>query len=83
MPQDIIVTGDGPIATIRLNRPGKLNAFSGSMREEILEAFHVFSRDDRIHVVVVTGEGRGFSAGGDIDYLRQLKNRPQVIILFF
>jgi enoyl-CoA hydratase/carnithine racemase len=69
----IIFSTDGPIATIKLNRPEKLNAFGGPMREEILEVLDVVAADDRIRVLVVTGEGRGFSAGGDIDYLKQLR----------
>ena len=73
MYQAIIFTTDGPIATIRLNRPEKLNAFGGPMREEILEALDAIAADDRIRVVVVTGEGRGFSAGGDIHHLKYLR----------
>src|SRR5881628_1030117 len=73
MYQCIILETEGPIATIRLNRPEKLNAFGGSMREEILGALDVIAGDDRIRAVVVTGEGRGFSAGGDIDHLKQVR----------
>src|SRR5438132_10905409 len=69
----IIFSTDGPIATIKLNRPEKLNAFGGPMREEILDVLDAVAADDRIRVLVVTGEGRGFSAGGDIDYLKQLR----------
>jgi 2-(1,2-epoxy-1,2-dihydrophenyl)acetyl-CoA isomerase len=73
MYQAIIYATDGPIATIKLNRPQKLNAFGESMREEILDALEVVAADDQIRVLVVTGEGRGFSAGGDIDHLKQLR----------
>src|SRR5262245_29109146 len=69
----IIVSADGPILTIKLNRPDKLNAFGGSMREDVLDALSRVAADDSIRVVVVTGEGRGFSAGGDIDHLKQLR----------
>jgi enoyl-CoA hydratase/carnithine racemase len=69
----IIFVTDGPIATIKLNRPDKLNAFGGPMREEILDVLARVSADDRIRVLIVTGEGRGFSAGGDIDHLKQLR----------
>jgi 2-(1,2-epoxy-1,2-dihydrophenyl)acetyl-CoA isomerase len=71
--QSLIFTTEGPIATIRLNRPDKLNAFGGPMREEILDALNVIASDDRLRVIVVTGEGRGFSAGGDIENLRFLR----------
>jgi enoyl-CoA hydratase/carnithine racemase len=73
MYQTIIVTG-GPVTTIRLNRPEKLNAFGGPMREEILQALENIAADDRVRVVVVTGEGRGFSAGGDIQHLKHLRD---------
>ena len=69
----IIVSADGPILTIKLNRPEKLNAFGGSMREDVLESLSRVAADDNIRVVVVTGEGRGFSAGGDIDHLKGLR----------
>src|ERR1041384_7267775 len=74
MYQSIILTSDGPIATIKLNRPEKLNAFAGPMRDEIVDAFGRVGQDDQIRVVIVTGEGRGFSAGGDINYLKQLRD---------
>src|SRR5262249_33928773 len=69
----MIVTTDGPIAIIKLNRPDKLNAFGGPMREEILDVLAKVGADNTIRVVIVTGEGRGFSAGGDIDNLKQLR----------
>lgn len=73
MYQNIILSTEGPIATIKLNRPEKLNAFGGSMRDEILAALDSIAADDRIRVLVVTGEGRGFSAGGDVDLLKYLR----------
>jgi len=73
MYESIIYSTDGPIATIKLNRPQKLNAFGGTMREDVLDAVRLVAADDRIRVLIVTGEGRGFSAGGDIDYLKKLR----------
>ena len=73
MYETIIFTTDGPIATIKLNRPDKLNAFGGPMREEILDVLAKILADDAVRVVIVTGEGRGFSAGGDIDHLKRLR----------
>jgi len=78
MHQAIIFAVDGPIATIRLNRPDKLNAFGGPMREEVLDALDTVAVDDNIRVLIITGEGRGFSAGGDIHQLKQLReNRDE------
>src|SRR2546423_515067 len=73
MYESIIYSVEPPVATIKLNRPEKLNAFGGSMREDLLEALEVAAADDNVRVLVVTGEGRGFSAGGDIDHLKQLR----------
>jgi 2-(1,2-epoxy-1,2-dihydrophenyl)acetyl-CoA isomerase len=73
MSQTIILTTEGAVATLKLNRPEKLNAFGGPMRDEILSALDTIAADDRIRVLVVTGEGRGFSAGGDIFQLKQLR----------
>src|SRR5262245_24870089 len=64
---------EGPVAAIKLNRPEKLNAFGGPMREEILDALAKVAADDAVRVLVVTGEGRAFSAGGDIDQLKNLR----------
>jgi 2-(1,2-epoxy-1,2-dihydrophenyl)acetyl-CoA isomerase len=73
MYKTIILSTERPVSIIRLNRPDKLNAFGGPMREEILDALARIAADDGIKVLVVTGEGRGFSAGGDIDQLKQLR----------
>jgi len=73
MYEAIILSTDGPIATIKLNRPDKLNAFGGPMREEILDALAKIAFNDAVRVLVVTGEGRGFSAGSDIDHLKKLR----------
>lgn len=57
---------DGPILTVTLNRPDKLNAYTATMGREIEDAFLRADTDDDIRVVIVTGAGRGFCAGADI-----------------
>jgi 2-(1,2-epoxy-1,2-dihydrophenyl)acetyl-CoA isomerase len=74
----IETTLDGAVATITLNRPDKLNAFAGTMREELLEALRACERDDAVRVVVITGAGRGFCAGGDVDFMSELQKRGDV-----
>ncbi len=54
------------IATITLNRPDKLNAFTGTMRVELIDAFDKIDADDDVRVVIVTGAGRGYCAGADL-----------------
>ena len=63
---EIIYQKDGHIATITLNRPAKRNAYSETMVHEILKALADARDDDEIRVVILTGAGKGFCAGGDI-----------------
>lgn len=54
------------VATITLDRPDKLNAFTGTMMRELHEAFDMVDADDDVRVVIVTGSGRAFCAGADL-----------------
>lgn len=57
---------DGPVLTITLNRPDKLNAFTFTMMNELIDAFDRADADDDVRAVIVTGAGRGFCAGADL-----------------
>ena len=54
------------VANVALNRPKKLNAFDGTMHEELYSALDAAAADDEVRCVVLRGEGRGFSAGADL-----------------
>ncbi len=54
------------IATVTLNRPDQLNAFTNTMMREVLDVFDRIDADDDVRVVIVTGAGRGFCAGADL-----------------
>jgi enoyl-CoA hydratase/carnithine racemase len=57
---------DDGVATITLNRPERLNAFTHEMIDLWVEALHDAQHNDTVHVVVVTGAGRAFCSGGDV-----------------
>ncbi|HKM99217.1 MAG TPA: crotonase/enoyl-CoA hydratase family protein [Candidatus Binataceae bacterium] len=54
------------ILTITLNRPERLNAFTGEMMNEMIDAFDKADADDNVRAIIVTGAGRGFCAGADL-----------------
>jgi 2-(1,2-epoxy-1,2-dihydrophenyl)acetyl-CoA isomerase len=54
------------VATIALNRPETLNAFSQGLRQDLLATLIRAVADDNVRVIVLTGEGRGFSSGADL-----------------
>jgi enoyl-CoA hydratase/carnithine racemase len=58
---------DARILTITLNRPDRMNAFTGRMCDELIAAFDRADADDEIKVVIVTGAGRAFCAGSDLE----------------
>src|SRR3984957_11161290 len=57
------------VATITLNRPDKLNAWTEKMDQEIGAAVRAASADDQVRVIIVTGAGKGFCAGADMSLL--------------
>jgi 2-(1,2-epoxy-1,2-dihydrophenyl)acetyl-CoA isomerase len=61
------LTVEGAIATVMLNRPEKLNALSADMRQSLCDHFARLRYDDAVRVVIVTGAGRGFCSGADVD----------------
>ena len=71
----IKVAEDSGIVTITLNRPDRLNAFVGHMRRDLAEALEEAGSDPHVRVVVITGEGRGFCAGGDVQFMAEMVER--------
>ena len=57
---------DGPFMIVTLNRPDKLNAYTGQMGAEITDAFERADRDDEVRAIIVSGAGRAFCAGADV-----------------
>ena len=69
--EHVIVERQGAIGRLTLNRPEKLNAFAGRMRDEIFEGLEELDLPD-VRVVILTGAGRGFCSGADVRYLGEL-----------
>ena len=65
-PDDVLYRVDGEIAWVTLNRPVVLNAVNWSIRRRLMTALEQAEADDRVKVVILTGAGRGFCAGGDL-----------------
>ena len=77
MPEHIDITEDSGITTITLNRPEKLNALAGHMRRDLAEALEEAGSERNVHVVVITGAGRAFCAGGDVAAMADLIERHE------
>lgn len=63
---------DRGIAWITLERPARLNAFAGTMREDLAGHLETVARDGGVRVIVITGAGRAFCAGADVDVMADL-----------
>jgi len=63
---DLIVTTNGGVATLAMNRPEARNALSTEMRADLCDALHDAERDPAVRCVVLTGAGEHFMAGGDV-----------------
>ena len=74
-PQEILYSVTGRVATLTLNRPDKLNAWTRAMEQEVRQAMQAAAADDRVRAIVITGAGRGFCAGADMSLLQDVVDR--------
>ena len=70
--QEIAYAVERSIATVTLNRPEKLNAWTRTMGNEVRQAMEDAERDEAVRVIVLTGAGRGFCAGADMGLLSSI-----------
>jgi enoyl-CoA hydratase/carnithine racemase len=63
---EIIYEVHDRVATLTLNRPERMNAFTNTMASEVIDAFDTADQDDAVRAVIVTGAGRAFCAGADL-----------------
>lgn len=68
--RQILLSVDDGVATLTLNRADKLNAYTPEMGDEVVAAFRRIRDDDAVRVVILTGAGRGFCAGVDLEALK-------------
>ena len=74
MYRDILYSVEDPVAVITMNRPDALNAFTNRMLAEIRHALAAAERDERVVGIVLTGAGRGFCAGMDMNALNDMSS---------
>ncbi|MDT8274026.1 MAG: enoyl-CoA hydratase/isomerase family protein, partial [Desulfomonilia bacterium] len=65
--EHVLLDLDDHVATITLNRPERMNAFGGRMRQEIVAVLEQVAADPEVRVVVITGAGKAFCTGGDVN----------------
>jgi enoyl-CoA hydratase len=76
VPDALVVEVDGPVRVVRLNRPDDLNATNHELHQGLAGLFPQIDADDNARAVILTGNGRAFSAGGDFNYLDELIRDP-------
>ena len=69
--EQLVVDREGPVATLRMNNASRLNALSPTLTRELLDALEQLRDDQSARAIVLTGEGRGFSAGADLTALQE------------
>ena len=65
------------VARVVLNRPDVHNAFNAGMIAELCDAFHMLGRQEVVRVIVLSGEGRSFSAGADLNWMKQAADQDE------
>ena len=78
MYQHILLDIADGIATVTLNRPDKLNAYTVDMGEEIVDVFAQLRDDDSASAIILTGAGRGFCAGVDLEHMKEQASGVQL-----
>ncbi len=76
LPAELTVTADGPVRTVTLNRPAELNAVSKALHWALANVWRQLAADLEARVVILTGAGKAFSAGGDLDWITSFLDDP-------
>jgi len=76
--ENLIITRDGRKLTITMNRPDSLNAADTVLHEELANVFYDVATDPDSDIIILTGAGRAFSAGGDIPWMLDAIEKPEM-----
>lgn len=76
----VVTTRSGGVATVRLNDPASMNALSAQMATELEGVLAELSTDDSLRALILTGTGRGFCAGGDVQSFYDHREAPEEIM---
>jgi enoyl-CoA hydratase len=76
LPQELLVEVDGPIRTVVFNRPAEYNAVNLALHRALAIVWPQLAADQDAKVVILTGAGRAFSAGGDLDWITSFLDDP-------
>ena len=81
MYETIELTKQGRTGYLKLNRPASMNAMNGTMMKELAECFESLLEDRSLQVLIIHGEGRAFSAGGDIKEMMDPENPMDIDVV--
>lgn len=73
LPPDLVVTAEGPIRLVELNRPDRLNSTSEALHTALAGVWDAIAADQDARVAVLTGRGRAFSAGGNFEVMTRVQ----------
>ncbi|MGW6421553.1 enoyl-CoA hydratase/isomerase family protein [Nocardia sp. NPDC055053] len=76
LPPGLTVTADGPVRIVLIDRPDALNAVNADLHRALAEVWRHLAADTEARAVVLTGAGRTFSAGGDLDWITSFLDDP-------
>lgn len=76
LPEELIVEADGPIRTVVVNRPDQLNAVNAALHRAFADVWRQLAADPEAKVVILTGAGRTFCAGGDLGWIESFLEDP-------
>lgn len=69
--ETMLIELDGPLATLKFNRPDRMNAMNTAMAQEMPEAMTSLIDDENVRAILITGEGKGFCAGADLQAMHE------------